>query len=124
LFCAKALTSLIINRTAHQPWGIAVGYEIPPSNTSQRVQIRRIAANTPVSYSSMKVGDCLVSVNGIHCEGRALQEIETYFSSINTADICFVRNQEIIDLASEDNNHIASPQFNGKKLLLTIVVDK
>ena len=71
---------------------------------AKRLEVRRIAANTPAFYSDLRVGDCIVSVNGVQSDNWTIGAAEQYFSSIYNADIAYIRKTEVIDLVNSDDS--------------------
>ena len=90
-------------RNAKQPWGIAVG--ITKVVGSDRLEIRRIAANTPAYYSELRIGDIILTVNGLSSINWSIAEAEKYFTTINVADITYSRKPEVVDLVNDDDDN-------------------
>ena len=67
-----------------------------------RLEIRRIAANTAAFYSNLRVGDYILTVNGINSANWTIAQAEQYFTTINVADITYSRKPEVVDLVDDD----------------------
>ena len=89
-------------RNAKQPWGIAVG--ITQVAGSNQLEIRRIAANTPAFYSDLRIGDFILTVNGLSSINWSIAQAEKYFTTINVADITYSRKPEVVDLVNDDED--------------------